>query len=106
SGEVAEYPLPRARIAEIMAAGIDADNVTVTLPRNLSGLDLSEFGILPVAPSERPALLPGQSATEIEPALIEGVWTQAWTVEGDLAAVKVAMLANLADRRYAAEEAG
>lgn len=109
AGEIAEWPLTRERIAEIMATAMETNgtqNATVTLPRSLNGLDLAEFDILPVATSERPTVLPGQQAVEAAPALIGSTWTQQWTVEGDLAAVKAAMLAALASRRYDAEIAG
>lgn len=106
SDEVAEWPLTRERIADIMASANGAANVTVTLPRNLDGLDLSEFGILPVAATDRPAVLPGQQTVEAAPELSDGVWTQQWAVEGDLDAVKAALLDQLADRRWQAEEAG
>jgi hypothetical protein len=97
-GAVIAYPY---QLRELRTA-----NPNVSFSGEPTADDLEPFGVVPVAASDRPSLLPGQQAVEAEPALIGDAWTQQWTVEGDLAAVKAAMLAALAERRWQAEEAG
>jgi hypothetical protein len=97
-GAVADYPYSLQKLRDA--------NPLVSFSDEPPLEDVEPFGVVPIAPSEQPEVLPGQRAIEAEPASIGGVWTQQWTVEGDLAAVKAAALDRLAERRWIAEEAG
>lgn len=41
---------------------------------------LAALNAVPVLPTERPALQPGESVSEATPAFSDGAWRQAWTV--------------------------
>lgn len=53
----------------------------VSFPEDMGPVDLSEFGIRPVVPVDRPAFDPiTQRVDELSPANVAGVWTQQWSV--------------------------
>jgi hypothetical protein len=57
------------------------DNPQVSFPRNPSDATLAEYGVLPVARTERPEHDPiTENLNEGTPALVNGVWTQVWVV--------------------------
>lgn len=50
---------------------------SVSMPDSLTDSVLSAIGVEPIAATPKPA---GYVAEEVQPALIDGVWTQQWTV--------------------------
>lgn len=70
----------------------------------LAERDLSSYGIVRVVEVPPPAITEGQTVAEATPALIDGVWTQQWTVtkldDGEVTAKLVrarAMINSVAD---------
>lgn len=99
-GKVAAYPYATLR----------ADNPATGFPTSLAGVDLSPFGVVEVAATEKPATTAGEIAVEGEPVNNKGQWQQSWTVrkktEAELDAAKAMALAELASLRYTKETAG
>lgn len=57
------------------------DNPTVSFPANPSDALLAEWNVHPVTPTPQPSYDPiDEILTEAQPALVSGVWKQAWTV--------------------------
>ncbi|MFA7667194.1 MAG: hypothetical protein WCY32_13865 [Burkholderiaceae bacterium] len=71
-GEVVKYPYSLAEMR--------ADNPDTSFGAEPSDETMAEFGRVEVAPSDTPPVAVEQVAEEVEPALIEGAWTQQWTV--------------------------
>lgn len=88
---VAQYPYT---LAQLQAA-----NPLTIIPLDSSDDDLAEWGMVAVAPSDPHAVTPEQEAEEATPALVEGVWTQQWTVRErtaqELAEAKAALRAQV-----------
>lgn len=71
-GSVERYPYSLGRLR--------ADNPQTSFPAEPSDALLAEFGIVPVAPSGRPEVKAIEDVLEADPMLINGVWTQRWSV--------------------------
>lgn len=80
-GAVAKYPYQPGDLLR------DHPNTSFALPPDPS--DLADFGVHAVAETERPAIVAAQNVTEAMPALVDGVWTQQWTVS-DASAPEIA----------------
>ena len=61
---------------------------------------LAEYGVFPVVEAEKPI---GEVVAEVDPVLIDGVWTQQWAVTSFTAEQNIK---NIAARRYAEEISG
>ncbi len=71
-GAVVHYPY---QLGDLMA---DHPSTSFALPLNPS--DLADFGVHAVAEAPAPEATIEQTVTEAAPALIDGVWTQQWSV--------------------------
>ena len=72
-GSITKYPVG---ILEIRKA-----HPQTSFPKNLEGVDLSSFGVVTVADADQPSFNANtQTITEGAPALIDGAWTQTWSV--------------------------
>lgn len=69
---VAKYPYSLAEMR--------ADNPDTSFGAEPSDETMAEFGRVRVEVAEAPSATVEQVAEEVEPALVEGVWTQQWTV--------------------------
>lgn len=57
------------------------DNQQVSFPRDIPDATLAEYDVYPVQPTDQPNYDPAtHRIEEATPALVDGVWTQAWTV--------------------------
>jgi hypothetical protein len=56
------------------------DNPNVSFPREISIELLAEYNIYPVVEAQRPDPTLTQDPAELEPQLINGQWTQVWTL--------------------------
>jgi hypothetical protein len=57
------------------------DNTQVSFPTTIPDATLAEYGVFPVTPTEQPAYDPmTQSLADGTPTLVDGVWTQTWTI--------------------------
>ena len=57
------------------------DNPQVSFPKTIPDATLAEYDFYPVTPTDRPTHDPiTQNLTEGTPALVNGAWTQVWTV--------------------------
>lgn len=87
-GIVVAYPYTLAELR--------AEFPATSFPDNISGCDLTEFGVAHVVVTSRPAEEPGEVVEEGGPALVEGEWRQAWTARAEtleeLAAAKAGAL--------------
>jgi hypothetical protein len=73
NGAVEKYPYSIGNLRK--------DNPQVSFPKNPSDATLAEYGVLPVARTERPEHDPiTENLNEGTPAIINGVWTQVWIV--------------------------
>jgi hypothetical protein len=73
NGAVEKYPYSIGNLRK--------DNPQVSFPKNPSDATLAEYGVLPVARTDRPEHDPiTQDVTEQPPELVNGVWTQVWVV--------------------------
>ncbi len=70
SSTVYPYSPPRLR----------ADNPGTSFPAEMSAELLAEWGVFPVTPTPSPVVDHTQNVAEAMPALINGAWTQAWSV--------------------------
>jgi hypothetical protein len=86
NGALATYPYLRSQLC--------ADNPQTGFPFDLTGVDLSAFGVVEVAGSSAPAPTKGFKVVEASPAMVAGVWTQQWETVAqsseDLSAAKTA----------------
>lgn len=77
-----------------------ADHPMVTFPADPSEDALAEFGVFPLARTERPEETLLQRIVEGAPAQIDGVWQQVWTLEPlPLDDAKAAMRRAIDDKR-------
>lgn len=58
-------------------AQLRRDNPNVSFPKDIPDSTLAEFGVFPLAETVPPS---GDVVEEVTPALIDGVWEQAWEV--------------------------
>lgn len=72
TGAIAQYPYA---LGDLL---VDHPNTSFPLP--LDPADLVDFGVHVVAEAAPPAATIEQTLTEAAPALIDGVWTQQWSV--------------------------
>lgn len=72
NSDVAVYPYS--------IAAFRRDNPNVSTPINPTEETLSEFGVFLVQETARPEATSLQNVIELAPVLIDGVWTQQWTV--------------------------
>lgn len=72
------------------------DNPYVSFPKQMSNELLAEYGVYPVTPVERPASTLTQDSVEGTPELINGVWTQVWTMV-DVSPEEAAFRQQMAD---------
>ena len=57
------------------------DNPNVSFPRNMSEEQYAEWGVLPVSVEETPTVDSRlQKVIAAEPVLVDGAWTQGWTI--------------------------
>jgi hypothetical protein len=57
------------------------DNPNTSFPRNPSDATLAEWSVFPVVEQEPPSYNPAtQNLNQVNPTLINGVWTQTWQV--------------------------
>lgn len=85
-GSITKYP---AGLFDIRKA-----HPNTSFPKNLDGLDLSSFGVVTVADADQPSFnADTQTVAEGEPVLVDGTWTQTWSVS------------NLSDEQVAANTA-
>jgi hypothetical protein len=86
NGVIAQYPYSESELR--------ADNFGTSFPLDLTGVDLSDFGVVVVGPTAMPSTTIEQAIDEATPALVEGVWQQVWTVRArtadELTAAKLA----------------
>lgn len=88
AGQVAAYPFNGTdlRIA----------NPGTSFPAQLSDATLAEWGVLPVTPTPAPAYQrTTQKRQELTPTLVNGVWTQQWSVVPLTAAEQAAAVETL-----------
>ena len=83
------------------------DNPQVSFPKIIPESTLVEYGVYPLATSERPSCDPiTQNLVEGTPKLVEGVWTQTWGVVGisleEVEQRKATRLARLKQQRSSA----
>ena len=89
-GSITKYP---AGLLDIRKA-----NPNTSFPTNLDGLDLSSFGVVTVASADVPSFnVNTQTIAEGTPTLVDGTWTQTWTVSDLSDAELSAQTANLAE---------
>lgn len=86
-GMVASYPYSFGKLR--------ADNPDVSFPRDPSDERLAEWGVVAVAPAERPVADITQNVVEGAPVLVGEVWTQVWNVV-DASAEEIAARQKLA----------
>jgi hypothetical protein len=91
NGAVAVYPYSFSMLRR--------DNPQVSFPSDPDDDKLAEFGVFAVAPTAKPSVDLTKNIVEATPALLSGVWTQAWSVvdasaEEIAARQKVASLAT------------
>lgn len=90
-GAVAKYPYGFQQLR--------TDNPQVSFPSNPDDAKLAEFGVAKVVATDQPAHDPiTHNVTEGTPVLIEGQWSQMWTVEA-------ATAAQIAERQRDADDA-
>jgi len=77
-GAVAAYPVSRSQALQI-AKALMPEDVELHLPLDLTGVDLSEFGIFEVAEVAPPAAAEGEVVVELTPVHVGGGWRQKWT---------------------------
>lgn len=81
-GSITKYP---AVLLDIRKA-----HPNTSFPKNLDGLDLSGFGVVTVSDSDQPSFDANtKTVTEGAPTLVDGTWTQTWSVS-DLSDEQVA----------------
>lgn len=73
------------------------DNPYTSFPKRPDDAILAEWGLQPVARTDRPAIDHTKNVSEGTPALIDGTWTQVW-------AVTDASAEEIADRNEQAEQ--
>jgi len=87
-----------------------ADNPDTSFSAVMPDERLADWGIFPVAPAAAPSTELDEIAEEAAPALVDGVWTQQWTVRartaGELTAAKAAKWAAAKALRDAAIDGG
>ena len=89
-GSITKYP---AGLLDIRKA-----HPNTSFPKNLDGLDLSSFGVVTVASADVPSFnVNTQTIAEGTPTLVDGAWTQTWTVSNLSDAELSAQTANLAE---------
>lgn len=71
-GAIHTYPYSVARLRR--------DHPNVSFPARPSNTLLAEWGVYPVTATARPARDDTKNVTEAAPELVDGVWTQVWTV--------------------------
>lgn len=108
------YYLPDSNTVMASHSEIRQAFPSVSFPSSMADIDLADFGVYPLIPTE-PGYDPiTQDATEGQPVQIDGQWTQTWTITDaapDVVAQRQAQQreqdrAQIAARRYAAETAG
>lgn len=57
-----------------------ADNPQTSFPADPTTALLEEWGVYPVTSRPRPTADHTKTVTELQPEMVEGVWTQVWTV--------------------------
>jgi len=72
SGAIERYPY---HLADLLA-----DHPHTIFPQPMSAADLADYRVHEVAATEPPAVGMDQDVVEAAPALIDGVWTQQWTL--------------------------
>jgi hypothetical protein len=71
-GQITQYPYSPGQLRR--------DNPQVSFPKDISDELLAEYGVLPVAPSQRPAHDPLHEQVSDAAAFVDGALTQVWTV--------------------------
>lgn len=71
-GAVERYPYT--------ATDLIHENRHVSFPTNVDDALLAEWYVYPVVPTERPVVDYTQTAKELDPVLVNGQWTQVWSV--------------------------
>lgn len=69
--------ITRQELVASLRTEVDGKTTEVSLPRDLTGVDLSEFGAALVEPTEPPE----GNAVPDGAELVDGVWRQKWRVE-------------------------
>lgn len=69
-------PITRSQLE----AEVSVDGLELSLPYDLTGVDLSDFGAAVVVPTEPPSADPGEVAERDGVEKIGGVWRQKWLV--------------------------
>ena len=95
-GSITKYP---AGLLDIRKA-----HPQTSFPKNLEGVDLSSFGVVTVADADQPSFnINTQTITEGAPALVDGTWTQTWSIsdlsEEQLAANTASVAASVRAER-------
>jgi len=70
SGETVSYSMSQLRV----------DNPQVSFPKNISDATLAEYDVYPLTLTEHPTVSDTQTYDEGVPDLVDGVWTQVWTI--------------------------
>jgi hypothetical protein len=85
-----------------------ADNPQVSFPSTIPDATLAEYGVFPVSPTPQPEIDQNrQTVSEANPVLIDGVWTQAWTVSDiPLDVLRARMIVTMRQARLALLAAG
>ena len=71
-GAVAQYPYTIGNLRR--------DNPNTSFPKRPDAALLAEWGLQPVARTDRPAVGHTKNVSENTPALVDGAWTQMWNV--------------------------
>jgi len=101
NGTVEKYPYTPADVV--------AENPQTSFPQEMPDTLMLEYGATPVADSVPPPAPPGGSVIEVEPLLVNGAWTRAWSVAAapipDIVSARQARLALLQGGILASVEA-
>ena len=72
-GAVTDYPVTAIQVRRRFP--------NTSFPQNMEGADLSDFGVAVVAEADKPSFdVATQRIEEATPTLVDGTWTQAWSV--------------------------
>lgn len=89
------YPASYAQIKAAVQAQ-QAEGVELGIPRDLSGIDLCEYGVVEVLPSQPPVTQQGEIAVRDGIELVDQTWQWAWRIETEPTSVPEAVSARQA----------
>jgi hypothetical protein len=92
NGQVEKYPY---HVAELKT-----DNPQVSFPKTISDSLFAEYEIFPVTTVSKPSVDHTKNIKEDTPQLINGAWTQVWSVTDATAEEKLARVLQLRKKEY------